>query len=332
MRTQRFIATVDSHTAGHPTRVVTGGLAPLVGESVAAREETISARFDDLRTFLLHETPRARGDGRRRPHREPGRRFRRDLSRLLRLSRHVRARTIGLARTLDFLGLLKPLEGLASFTLEVPAGVVTVRLNYEAGDVAAIGFDNVPARVAAVDGRVAAGDLVVPVDIAYGGNWYGLIAARMPGSTSPRPVSVGAMQVGSALKAALNADIEAGLYGTDIEPVDSILFHDTRREGDTLVSRHLVVLASNKFDRSPCGTGTSARLAQLVHRDTIASGERIVSESVLGTRFAASAERLLDAGPLAAVQPTVTGLAHITGQHGFLLEAGDPLPHGFLCR
>lgn len=332
MRAQRFIATVDSHTAGHPTRVVTGGLAPLIGESVAARRDDFRARFDDLRTFLLHE-PRGHAamvgvvltESRIA---DFGAIFLGSYG-YLDMCGHA---TIGLARTLDFLGLLKRTEGLASFTLEVPAGVVTVRLNYEAGDVAAIGFDNVPARVAAVDGRIAAAGLLVPVDIAYGGNWYGLVAAEDAG-IDLSPAGVGrAMQVGSALKTALNADIEAGLYGTDIEPVDSILFHDTRREDDALVSRHLVVLASNKFDRSPCGTGTSARLAQLVHRGTIASGERIVSESVLGTRFAAKAERLPDAGPLAAIQPTVTGLAHITGQHGFLLEAGDPLPHGFLCR
>lgn len=332
MRTRRFVTTVDSHTAGHPTRVVTGGLAPLAGETVAARRDDFRARFDEVRTFLLHE-PRGHAamvgvvltESRRA---DFGAIFLGSYG-YLDMCGHA---TIGLARTLDFLGLLTPEDGTAKFSLEVPAGLVTVRLAYDGADVREIGFDNVPARVAATDGRIAAAGLVVPVDIAYGGNWYGLVAAE-DASIDLSPSGVGhAMQVGSALKSALNADIAAGRYGAEMEPVDSILFHDTRRDDGRLVSRHLVVLASNKFDRSPCGTSTSARLAQLLHRGTIRPGEEIASESVLSTRFAAHAEILDADGPFPSIQPTVTGLAHMTGQHGFLLEAGDPLPQGFLCR
>lgn len=332
MKTERFLTTIDSHTAGHPTRVVTGGLPPLRGDTVKARRDDFRARHDGLRTFLLHEprghaamvgvvvTESATADFGA---------FYLGSYAYLEMCGHA---TIGLARTLDFQGLLERRDDAASFRLEVPAGEVAVRLAYDGDAIAAIGFDNVPARMVAVGHPVRGEHLTVLADVAYGGNWYGLVDADAAGiELTPSGVSR-AMAVGAALKAALNLDIERGLLGPAAEPVESILFHAARRGGGRLISRHLVVLAANKFDRSPCGTGTSARLAQLLHRGDIAAGEEIAAESVLGTRFKARAEPIAGAGPLLTVQPTVTGLAHVTGQNSFLLEAGDPLPHGFLCR
>ncbi|MDQ0511766.1 proline racemase family protein [Ancylobacter amanitiformis] len=331
MAERRWIATIDSHTAGHPTRVVTGGVPVLHGESVAARRDDFRARFDPLRTFLLHE-PRGHaamvGVVMTESRVADFGAFFLGSYKYLEMCGHA---TIGLAVTLDHMGLIGPSGQRESrFTLEVPAGIVTVHVTRRGGTVAAVTFENVPARVVATDVTVSAGGLAVSADVVWGGNWYGLVPAEAAGIVlEPRGVSH-AMAIGAALKARLNAMIAAGEVPGAVEPIDSILFHATQQDADGLVSRQLVVLEANKFDRSPCGTGSSARLAQLVARGVIAPGETIRTRNILDVDFTATAMAIEGRGD--AIRPHIVGLAHITGEHRFGLAADDPLPDGFLCR
>lgn len=328
---RRWIATIDSHTAGHPTRVVTGGLPVLSGDSVRARRDDFRTRFDALRTFLLHE-PRGHaamvGVVMTESRVADFGAFFLGSYTYLEMCGHA---TIGLAVTLDHMGLIGPAEAAeTAFTLEVPAGVITVRVSRQAGRVAAVTFENVPARVAASGVPVSAGGVAVCADVAWGGNWYGLVPAAEAGiALEPAGVSQ-AMATGAALKARLNAMIAAGAVDGVHEPVDSILFYDTQGRGAGLVSRQLVVLEANKFDRSPCGTGSSARLAQLVARGELAPGETIRTRNILGVDFTATPVAI--AGEPGSIRPHIAGLAHITGEHRFVLAGGDPLPDGFLCR
>lgn len=331
MAIRRWISTIDSHTAGHPTRVVTGGLPTLHGDSVAARRDDFRCRFDALRTFLLHE-PRGHaamvGVVMTESRVADFGAFFLGSYKYLEMCGHA---TIGLAVTLDHMGLIGPSDvPQSSFTLEVPAGIITVHIRREQGMVAAVTFENVPAHVAACNVPVSAAGMNVSADVVWGGNWYGLIAARAAGvELSPAGVSH-AMAVGAALKAALNAGINEGRVQGAAQPVDSILFYETEADDRGLVSRQLVVLESNKFDRSPCGTGSSARLAQLVARGEIGLDQPIRTRNILGVDFSATA-RAVD-GRASAIQPHIIGLAHITGEHRFVLAHGDPLPDGFLCR
>lgn len=329
---KRWITTVDSHTAGHPTRVVTGGLPPLPGRTVADRRDTFRERHDEIRTFLLHEP---RGHAAmvgvvmvESDVADFGAFFLGSYT-YLEMCGHA---TIGLAVTLDHLGLIAPdPSGRADFTLEVPAGVIRLAVFYEGLSVSAVAFDNVPAFVAAR--RIEVEGLAGPVsaDVVYGGNWYGLVDATKAGITlEPSGVSH-AMAAGAAIKANLNAAIAAGAVKGAAEPIDSVLFYETLEEDGGLVSRQLVVLESNKFDRSPCGTGTSARLAQLVEAGRIRPGDTIRSRNILGVDFSATAlaEDGLAEGTL---RPRIRGLAHLTGAHAFMLTEGDPIPAGFLRR
>lgn len=331
---KRMVTTVDSHTAGHPTRVVTGGLPPLHGFTVAERSEDFRARFDDLRTFLLHE-PRGHaamvGAVLTESSRADFGAFFLGSYKYLEMCGHA---TIGLAVTLDHLGLVGPgPDGTARFSLEVPAGLVAVSLVYEEGAVSRVSFDNVPAYLVAQDVGVEVEGRFLAADIAYGGNWYALMDARAAGVTlSPAGVSE-ALTRGAAVKRTVNALIAAGRVAGVAGPVDSVLFYDAAEDAEGLVSRQLVVLESNKFDRSPCGTGTSARLAQLIGRNQLAPGQPIRSRNILGIDFLASATRIEPDGTgRPRIRPSVSGLAHITGLHTFLSTAGDPLPAGFLCR
>ncbi len=331
MAIRRWISTIDSHTAGHPTRVVAGGLPVLRGDSVAARRDDFRARFDPLRTFLLHE-PRGHaamvGVVMTESRVADFGAFFLGSYKYLEMCGHA---TIGLAVTLDHMGLIGPRDRPEStFTLEVPAGVITVHVAREDGLVRAVTFENVPARRVAADVGIAVDGLAVAADVVWGGNWYGIVEAAAAGvELSPAGVSR-AMATGAALKARLNAMIAEGLVPGAEEPVDSILFYETLREPSGVVSRQLVVLETNKFDRSPCGTGSSARLAQMVARGEIAVGETIRTRNILGVEFAATA--LPVEGRSDAINPHIIGLAHITGEHRFVLADGDPLPDGFLCR
>lgn len=331
MATRRWITTIDSHTAGHPTRVVTGGVPTLTGDSVAARRDDFGTRFDALRTFLLHE-PRGHaamvGVVMTESRVADFGAFFLGSYKYLEMCGHA---TIGLAVTLDHMGLIGPSDQASStITLEVPAGIITVHVTRRNGAVASVTFENVPARVAATDVTISAGDLAVSADVVWGGNWYGLVPAAAAGiALEPSGVSH-AMATGAALKARLNAMIAGGDVPGAVEPIDSILFYETQRDNDGLVSRQLVVLEANKFDRSPCGTGSSARLAQLVARGEIAMGQSIRTRNILDVDFIATPMAI--EGRPDAIRPHIVGLAHITGEHRFVLAAGDPLPDGFLCR
>lgn len=331
MAIRRWISTIDSHTAGHPTRVVTGGVPPLCGATVAARAEDFRVRFDALRTFLLHE-PRGHaamvGVVMTESQLADFGAFFLGSYKYLEMCGHA---TIGLAVTLDHMGLIGASEDpTSSFTLEVPAGVITVHVRRRNGAVAAVTFENVPALVACRDVTIAAGGASVLADVVWGGNWYGLVEARSAGvELAPAGVSH-AMATGAALKAELNVMIAAGAVAGVVRPIDSILFYEAQTDDHGPVSRQLVVLESNKFDRSPCGTGSSARLAQMVARGEIGLDQPLRTRNILDVDFTATARAI--EGRTDAIEPHIVGLAHITGEHRFVLAQGDPLPDGFLCR
>lgn len=324
------ITTIDSHTAGHPTRVITGGLPVLRGASVAERMEYFQRHHDRLRTFLLHE-PRGHaamvGVVLTESQVADFGAFFLGSYKYLEMCGHA---SIGLAITLDHMGLIAPdVEGRASVTVEVPAGVIVLDVRYDGVSPQTVTLRNVPAFVAG-QSEVQDGSNKLAYDVVYGGNWYAIINADDAGIDLV-PSGVGnAMATGARLKAAINADIIDGKVAGVGRPVDSMLFYRNEKEANRLISRQLVVLESNKFDRSPCGTGTSARLAQLIANGQIDFDETIVSRNILDIDFEAVATR--DPQAEHQVMPSITGTAFITGHHSFLLQTSDPLDHGFLCR
>ncbi len=335
MNCTRRLTTVDSHTAGHPTRVITGGLPPLQGKTAAEKCDWFERSLDDVRTFLLHE-PRGHaamvGAVLTESDIADFGAFFLGSYNYLPMCGHA---TIGLAATLDHLGLIQPNgNGRSVITLEVPAGVIEVGLCHDDGKLASVSFENVPAFVAARDVPVSVLPRAFHCDIAYGGNWYALVRADDADiDLSPAGVAT-ALATGSRIKQDINARICAGEIPGAREAVHSVLFYETTRDEGVLASRQLVVLAPNKFDRSPCGTGTSARLAQLLETGEIEPGERIRARNILNMDFQALAHPLEAAAPGGArlYAPHIEGMAHITGEHTFILSADDPMPTGFLCR
>lgn len=328
------IQTIDSHTAGHPTRVITAGLPTLEGRTANEKCIWFERHHDDVRTLLLHE-PRGHSamvgavlfDS---DVADYGAFFMGSYN-YLPMCGHA---TIGIAATLDHQGKLKPdADGKAGFTLEVPAGVIAVHGRYEGGQLSGIAFENVPAYLAARRVPFSLSGEIHDCDIAYGGNWYALVEANRVG-VCLKPEGVhNALSVGSRIKADINASIRDGAIESATVPVHSVLFHDTHTDGKGIVSRQLVLLAPNKFDRSPCGTGSSARLAQLLEDGIIKPGEAVRMRNILDIDFAASAQPKPShsSSKPTLYQPLIEGMAHVTGNHTFILEESDPLQQGFLC-
>jgi proline racemase/trans-L-3-hydroxyproline dehydratase len=213
-------------------------------------------------------------------------------------------------------------DGEVDVTLDVPSGRVVARVLCRHGRVESVAFRNVPAYVVARD--VSAGD--VRVDLAWGGALYASVAAadlglRVVPDDLPRLIAAG-----RAIKAALEGSELArhpederlsGVYGT--------IFHE---ELGKLHQRNVTVFADGEVDRSPCGSGTSARCVLLADEGALEPGDELRHDSIVDTTFAA---RLAGRGP-GGVLTEIRGMAYPTGEHRFVLDPADPLGTGFVLR
>jgi proline racemase len=322
-------AVIDSHTAGHPTRVILSGLPRLQGDSVLAMRNSFREHHDDLRGGLLHEpaghaamvglvpVPSTCADY--------GAFFISSYT-YLDMCGHA---TIGYAKTLAATGAIAaPLD---RFTLETPAGIVTVTLHWATdGSLDRAAIRNVPCRVGYEDVPVSLPDgRVLQADLAFGGIWYAIVDAEPLGLTLDDSHVSDALSLGAMIKSALAVELAGRDATMGGGSVPSVLFYQQLGPNR---ARHLLVLENNKFDRSPCGTGTSARMALLAHRGEIDDRTTYIAENLLGTRFQARiAEHVLDQGRPAII-PEIEGQAFVTAFTTIVKETSDPLSGGFLCR
>ncbi|KWV53179.1 proline racemase [Rhizobium altiplani] len=323
MRTNRLFTVIDSHTAGHPTRTVTAGIPPLRGQSVREQRDDFSRNHDALRSLLLHEPRGHAAMAAAVP--VPSRVADQGLFFIFSyayadMCGHA---TIGYIASMAAVGTLPQGFERNGMSIETPAGIVHVTGTFEADRLTSVILCNVPSYVASADIVVdAAGFGTVTCDIAYGGIMYALVDTRQIGLPFDIDHASQWCRAGMAIKEAVNSS--AGH-----PQISSVLFYEAIDGG----SRHLVVLAANKFDRSPCGTGTSARIAQLHARGELALGAPYRAENILGVPFAAKVVELgQGAEGQPAVIPEVRGMAHISAYSTLVLESDDPLPAGFLPK
>lgn len=321
MHASRVFSVIDSHTAGHPTRTVTAGVPQLHGATVLEQRNDFRSRHDGLRTLLLHEPRGHAAMVAAVP--VPSRQADQGLFFIssyvyLDMCGHA---TIGYIATLAAMGALPQEFHSAGMSIETPAGIVHVAGAFEDGRLTSVILRNVPSYVAASDVTCEVHGIgPVTCDIAYGGIMYALVDATRIDLPFDIAHASQWCRAGAAIKEALNTSPGRPAAG-------SILFYKPITGG----GRHLVVLASNKFDRSPCGTGTSARIAQLCARGKLAVGDTYRAESILGVPFSATVvERTRSETGAPAVIPEIRGMAHISAYSTLVLEADDPLPDGFL--
>jgi 4-hydroxyproline epimerase len=303
---------IDSHTAGEPTRVVVSGGPDLGAGSMAERRARFASEFDHVRSFVVNE-PRGHdavvgalllepAD----PANAAGVVFFNNVG-VIGMCGHG---TIGLAVTLAHLGRIGP----GMHRLETPVGLV----EFELLSRSEARITNVPSyrhlKGAAVDvpglGRVTG-------DVAWGGNWFFLTEAAFC-SVESRNIQ----QLTRDAEAIMAALAAAGVVGAYDAPIDHIEIFGAAAAGAD--SRSFVLCPGGAYDRSPCGTGTSAKLACLAADGKLAPGAPWVQESVIGSRF----ETSYALGPDGSVIPTITGSAYITADATLIASEGDPFRWG----
>ncbi|MEU5980505.1 proline racemase family protein [Streptomyces sp. NPDC047315] len=332
MRSRRTIHVVDSHTEGMPTRVVTGGIGTVPGATMAERRTHFQRHLDHLRTFLMYE-PRGHAamsgavlQPPTRPDADWGVLFI-EVSGLLPMCGHG---TIGVATVLVETGMVTVTEPVTRVRLDTPAGLVVVDVAVEGGAAVGVTLRNVPAYSVALDRKVEVpGHGQVTYDLAYGGNFYAIVPLDALGLPFERSRKDDILRAGLALMAAVNeADRPVHPEDADIAGCHHVQF--LAPGSDAVRSRHAMAIHPGWFDRSPCGTGTSARMAQLHARGELPLERDFVNESFLGTSFTGRLVDTAEVGGRPAVVPTVTGRAWITGNAQFFLDPTDPFPDGFL--
>jgi proline racemase len=315
-----------------PTRVITGGVGVFPGATMADRRQWFMANSDDLRTLLMFE-PRGHAamsgailQPPTRPDADFGVLFI-EVSGCLPMCGHG---TIGVATVLVETGMVAVTEPTTTVRLDTPAGLVVAEVAVSDGHADEVTIRNVPSFSVALDQCVDVGGLGnVRYDLAYGGNFYAMVELAELGLPFDRAAKDVLLNAGLAIMAAID---EAAL---PVHPLD-----DTIRGchhvaliapgSDARYSRHAMAIHPGWFDRSPCGTGTSARMAQLHARGLLDLDSDFVNESFIGSRFVGRLVGTTTVGEIPAVLPTVTGRAWVTGTAQYMLDPADPYPAGFL--
>ncbi len=330
-----IVLTVDSHTAGEPTRLVVGGFPSLPGHTMA--EKMIYARneLDHLRCLLLLE-PRGRRDmygailtTPTDPKADYGLIFM-NTQQYTTMCGHA---IIGVATTLVEMGMVTTVEPETTVTFDTPVGLVQTRIRREEGRVREVSFDNTPVFVHQLDARFSVPGLgEVMADIVYSCGFFALVKTQQTGlDLVPANVETLA-DLGKRICQAANAQLVVRHPELPfVNLIDCVEFCDpvAHQMDGTLHARNVVILGERTIDRSPCGTGTCARMAALHARGELRVGDRFISESILGTRFTGKILEETEVGGKAAICPRVAGRAHLTGMHQFVLDPDDPFPRGF---
>ena len=321
------VGTTDYHTAGEPFRIVTVGVPAIDGASVRERRERAasSEAVETVRRLLCHE-PRGHADMYGCFLVDPDD----DGADLGVLFWHKDGYSTACGHGTIALGawavqsgaVAAPGDGEVDVTMDVPSGRVVARVRTREGAVEAVAFRNVPSFVVAR--HVVVGN--APVDVSYGGAIYASVPAERFG-LRVRPDDLPALiAAGRAVKRALEGtdvarhpddDRLSGIYGT-------IVYEDL----GPLHQRNVTIFADGEVDRSPCGSGTSARCALLAADGRLGEGDVLRHDSIVGSTFAA---RVIGAAP-EGVLTEVEGMAYRTGEHRFVLDPRDPLGTGFVLR
>ncbi|MBV9817146.1 MAG: proline racemase family protein [Solirubrobacterales bacterium] len=332
MRSRRTLQAVDSHTEGMPTRVITGGVAPIPGATMLERRRHFESEMDGLRTLLMHE-PRGHGamsgailQPATRPDADWGVLFI-EVSGCLPMCGHG---TMGVATVLVETGMVPVVEPETVVRLDTPAGLVVARVQVSDGRARSVTLRNVPAFLEHRDAVVEVPGLgSVVYDLAFGGNFYALVDAAAVGLEVAPARSGELIEAGLALMASIDAVAEpTHPEHPQIHGCRHVVFHAPGRDGAD--ARAATAIHPGWLDRSPCGTGTCARLAQLHARGVLALGEPFVNESPLGTRFTGRVVDVVKIAGRTAIVPEITGRAWITGLASYLLAEDDPFPAGFV--
>ncbi len=335
MRMDRMITVVGCHAEGEVGRVITGGVLPPPGKTLFEQKQYLETEADDLRRFLLFE-PRGGMFVHANlivPPTQPGVDAGFIIMEPTDYPPMSGSNSMCVVTVLLETGMVEMTEPETQLLLETPGGLVKARAACHDGKCERVTVHNVPSFVSILDAIVEVPGLgTVPVDIAYGGAFFALVDAPALGFCLSPDEARDLVEMGETIKAAVveqhpvshpeNPDIHTVTFTEFTGPVT--LDNDGVKTG-----QNAVVISPGKIDRSPCGTGTSARLAVLHARDQIGAGEPYRSTSLIGSVFHAEIVATAMAGDRPAIVPSLSGRAWITGFHQYSLDPSDPFPQGY---
>jgi 4-hydroxyproline epimerase len=323
---------IDGHTCGNPVRVVTGGSIPqLAGSTMFERRQHFLAEFDWIRTGLMFE-PRGHDmmSGSilyppTRPDCDVGILFI-ETSGCLPMCGHG---TIGTVTIALENGLIQPkTPGLLK--LDTPAGLVEARYEQNGPFIESVRITNVPSFLYGRDYEVEVGGLgTIRVDVAYGGNFYAIVEPQPCYSDLADVNPSDILRWSPKLRTAFNA--RHAIAHPD-NPAINRLTHvlwTGKPQTKSGTARNAVFYGDKAIDRSPCGTGTSARMAHLAAQDRLKEGEAFVHESIIGSTFTGRIEGRAKVGNHDAIIPSIEGWARVTGFNTLVIDDRDPFAHGF---
>lgn len=336
MQTNRLIQTVEAHTEGLPVRVVTGGVGPFPGESMAERREWFIENSDDLRTFLMCE-PRGHGwlSG---AILQPPTRADADWGVLLIEVTGVLpmcgAGTIAVSTVLVETGMVPVTSPVTAVRFEAPIGLITAEVVVRDGRAESVTIVNVASYAHALDQSVeVAGRGTIACDIGFGGNFYAFVSAADVGIPFERDRAEDFIAAGREIMAAVNEQLDPVHPVTGYSGCEHVVFLTPPTEpgpdGEAPDARHVLINHPGWLDRSPGGTGTSALMAVRHARGQLGLNTDFVNECFIGTSFTGRLIEETRVGEHVAVVPTITGSAWLTATSQFMLDPSDPFPAGF---
>lgn len=335
--THQFI-TIDSHTQGEPTRLLVGGTGDLPGTTIMEKRDFFAARYGDVRNLLTRE-PRGHRDMFAAVVTEPvspeaqfGLIYM-DARRYPYLCGHA---TIGAVTTLIETGAIEAAEGYGVVGVDTPSGLLLAHTQTAGGRVLSVGIDMPPSFVFKMECPLEVpGFGPVNVDLVCVGGFFAMVSAASIGIDLVSQNSKKLIELGMAIIDSANRELQ--VYHPERPEVSTIdvteFYAENQEDQHGKSGTSVVVYGESHMDRSPCGTGTTAKMTLLHHKGRLGKGQIYSNRSPLGTVFEGRIVRestIGDSGEFSGIIGQVRGSATITGYHRFVLDADDPFQQGFL--
>lgn len=332
MNISKMYTTIDAHVAGEPLRIITGGLPAIKGKTQLERRAYCMEHLDHLREVLMYEprghhgmygciiTPPASS------HADFGVLFMHNEGWSTMCGHGIVAViTVGIET-----GMFEVTGEEQKFIIDSPAGEVIAYAKYSGNQVESVTFENVPSFVYKKDVPVKIDGYEFQVDIAFGGAFYAVVDSK-EFDLKVNFKDLSAIQTwGGKIKHYIESQMEVKHpLEEDLKGIYGVIFSDEPNGKDAML-RNVTIFADGQVDRSPCGTGTSARLATLVENGVLQEGGSFVHECITDGQFVGEVLSSTKVGEYEAIIPKVTGQAFITGFHQFVMDPRDPLKQGFL--
>jgi proline racemase len=335
MKFKKSIHAIDSHTMGEPTRIITGGMPKIPGDTMEKKRAYLESNLDYIRTAVMHE-PRGHKDMFGSILVEPiseeadyGIIFM-DGGGYLKMCGHG---SIGAVTAIVETGMVEVVEPVTKVVLDSPAGLIRAEVEVRNEKAGQVTLTNVPSFLYKEDLIInvkGLGD--IKVDIAFGGSFFALVDVEQLNldicASNVSEITQTAMKIRDEVNKSI---IVAHPFLLDIKTVDLVEFYGKPKTlGANL--QNVVIFGSGQIDRSPCGTGTSAKLATLYAKGKLKINEPFVYESITGTMFTGLVTKEVMVGEHKGIIPQIKGRAYITGFNHFIIDEEDPLKYGFILN